>query len=79
MVFLIQHHQFLRRNFFFFFTNGNDITCFSCVPVVLLLIFFCQRKKALEHRSVLQEESIQTLMNYNQEGGLSELKVCRGL
>uniref|UniRef100_H2RUK1 Cadherin domain-containing protein n=1 Tax=Takifugu rubripes TaxID=31033 RepID=H2RUK1_TAKRU len=48
-----------------FFTNGNDITCFSCVPAVLLLIFICKCKKDFKP---IKEEGIQTFMNYNQEG-----------
>lgn len=50
-------------------------TNISCVPAVLLLIFNCQCGQAFKVLPVGQEKDNQTIIKYNQEGGMSECTV----
>lgn len=55
------------------------MTCLSFMSAVLLLILVCQCGKEFKHTTFMVEDGNQTLINYNQEAGMSECKVCRGL
>lgn len=47
-----------------------------CNVAVVLIVFTCTCGKEFKNIPVLNEEGKQTLIMYNQEGGVSECKVC---
>lgn len=55
--------------------NSSLRTNISCVPTVLLLIFSCQCRKVFKELPFKLEEGNETIMTYNQEGGMSDLMV----
>lgn len=47
----------------------------SCVPAVLLLVFICRCEKVFQALPVVQEGGNQSIIKYNEEGGMSECTV----